>query len=78
MVFAIHTIDPLVSKFLLANTSVIMTILQKCLSTFSSETSIISLKLFFGSLHLIRCWKNSFDRIWRTYVRGRLLIISLT
>ena len=53
MVFAILTIAPLISKFPLANTSVTMAILQKCLGTFSSQTSVLSLNLFFKSLYLI-------------------------
>ena len=48
LVFAILTIAPLISKSLLGNTPVTMAILQKCLDTFSSFTSTISLTLIFG------------------------------
>ena len=78
MVFAILTIAPLISKFPLANTSVTMTILQKCLGTFSSQTSVLSLNLFFKSLYLIWCWNKWFDIIRGTYVRDRLSMIALT
>ena len=48
LVFAILTIPPLISKSLLGNTPVTIAILQKCLGTFSSYTSTVSLTLIFG------------------------------
>ena len=50
LVFAILAIAPLISKSFLGNTLVIMAILQKCLGSFSSKTSTISLTLVFGKL----------------------------
>ena len=47
LVFAVLTIDPLISESLLGNTRFTMAILQKCLSTFSLKNSAISLTLIF-------------------------------
>ena len=64
-VFSILTIAPLISESPLGNTSVTMTILQKCLGTFSSKTSTILLTLIFrefdtsSRLNLSQQWLDS-------------------
>ena len=66
-VFTILTIGPAFSESLLGNTPVTMAILQKCLGTFSSQTSTKSLTLIFGDFIFnfdVRCVSRKFT----TYV----------
>ena len=63
LVFAILTDGPIISESLLGNTRVTMTILQKCLCTFSWKTSTISLTLTFREFIFnfdVRCVSRKF------------------